>query len=192
MSDRPSASLDLLATVELARRASAGEPAALEALLARVRPRLVRWARGLVPRRVRSLAETEDVVQEVLVSSLRNLSGLERPEAFVPYLRQAVRHRVCDLARRGARLPETDLPTNFELAAPEVGADDRLAKAELTARYEAALAALPERDRLAVILRMEWSLPFRELAVELGLPTADAARMATTRAVAALARAVAA
>jgi RNA polymerase sigma-70 factor (ECF subfamily) len=192
VSDRRVPSLDLLATVELARRASAGEPAALEALVTRVRPRLMRWARGLIPRGARSLAETEDIVQEALISTLRNLSGLERPEAFVPYLRQAVRHRIFDLARRGARFPETDLPANFEPADPEARPDERLAAAELTERYEVALATLPERDRLAVILRMEWSLPYRDLAIELGLPSADAARMTTTRAVAALARAVAA
>lgn len=192
MSDRPAPSLDLQATVELARRASAGEPAALEALLTRVRPRLVRWAHGLVPRKVRSLAETEDLVQEALLSTVRNLAGLERPEAFVPYLRQAVRHRVLDLARRGARFLETDLPTNFDPPAREDSPADRLAAAELMDRYETALAALSERDRLAVIFRMEWSLPYRDLAIELGMPSADAARMVTARAVAALARTVAA
>lgn len=192
MNDRRPSSLGLLATAELARRASAGEPAALEALLTRVRPRLVRWAHGLVPRSARSLATTEDLVQEALLATLRHVGSLERPEAFVPYLRQTVRHRALDLARRGARFQETDLPASFDPPARDGSPADHLAAGELAERYESALAALPERDRLAVIFRMEWNLPYRDLAIELGMPSADAARMATTRAVAALAKAVAA
>ena len=48
--------------------------------------------------------------------------------------------------------------------------------------YEAALARLTERDREAVILRLEFGYSHAEIAVAIGSPSANAARMTVTRA----------
>jgi RNA polymerase sigma-70 factor (ECF subfamily) len=55
-------------------------------------------------------------------------------------------------------------------------------------RYEWALARLSQGDREAIIARFEFGFSGLELAAALHKPTADAARMAVTRAVVRLTR----
>ena len=49
-------------------------------------------------------------------------------------------------------------------------------------RYEAALKTLREVDREAIIARVELQQSYDEIAIALGKPSADAARMAVVRA----------
>ena len=49
-------------------------------------------------------------------------------------------------------------------------------------RYEAALARLRPEDREAVVARIEMDGTYQDVAVALGKPSADAARMAVSRA----------
>jgi RNA polymerase sigma-70 factor (ECF subfamily) len=55
-------------------------------------------------------------------------------------------------------------------------------------RYEKALAQLSEEQQLAVVLRVEYAFSYKEIAEELQGPSANAARMVVTRALARLAR----
>ena len=57
---------------------------------------------------------------------------------------------------------------------------------EGVARYEAALQLLRPADREAIIGRLELQYDYQELAVILGKPNANAARVAVTRALARL------
>jgi RNA polymerase sigma-70 factor (ECF subfamily) len=59
--------------------------------------------------------------------------------------------------------------------------------AEAYERYERALASLKNEDQCAVVSRVEFGMDYDEIAIELGKPTADAARMAVTRAIVRLA-----
>ena len=59
--------------------------------------------------------------------------------------------------------------------------------AEALERYERALASLKKEERHAIVLRVELGLDYEEIATQLGKPTADAARMAVTRAIVRLA-----
>jgi DNA-directed RNA polymerase specialized sigma24 family protein len=54
-------------------------------------------------------------------------------------------------------------------------------------RYEAALAELSEQDRSMVVGRVEFGLPWRDIAELGGKPSEDAARMAVSRALVRLA-----
>jgi len=56
------------------------------------------------------------------------------------------------------------------------------------ARYEAALSRLTPQEQLIIHLRVELNLSHREIAEELDKPSADAARMAVSRALVQLAR----
>lgn len=58
---------------------------------------------------------------------------------------------------------------------------------EAFARYEAALAILKPDEREAVIARLEMDLSYRAIALELGKPSADAARKMVERALARMA-----
>ena len=92
----------LSATADLLRRARAGDAGALDDLFRRHLPPLRRWARGRLPRWTRDLRDTEDVVQETLLQTLKRIDVFEpRHEgALQAYLRQALINRVRDEVRR--------------------------------------------------------------------------------------------
>jgi RNA polymerase sigma-70 factor (ECF subfamily) len=100
-------------------------------------------------------------------------------------LRQAVLNRIRDEARRFSRRPvPTELSESFQsdAASPLDIAIGR----EGMARYEAALQRLRPTDREAIIGRLELQHDYQELAIILGKPNANAARVAVTRALARL------
>jgi RNA polymerase sigma-70 factor (ECF subfamily) len=193
MRDSPTSEPDpaLESSVALVARAQHGDEDAINQLAARWLPRLKRWATGRLPQWARDLVDTHDVVQETVFQAFKRIEGFEvRGEgALQAYLRQAVLNRIRMEIRRVGRRPEHGLldsraeslePSPLELA---VGR-------ELLDQYESALAALSPEDREAIIGRIEMGLTHEDLAVALGKPTANAARMAVERALVRLARAM--
>src|SRR5262245_66127178 len=70
-------------------RARAGDPQALNALYERYLSPLQRWARGRLPPWARDLADTDDMVQDTLMRSLRGRDGFgaHRRGALLRHLR---------------------------------------------------------------------------------------------------------
>ena len=180
---------DLESTLELVHRAKAGDRDALERLVERCLPPLRRWASGRLPRWTRDLMDTDDVVQETIVRAVNRLENFEPRHvgALQAYLRQAVMNRIRDEVRRSGRTP----------AATTIGDDhqDRAASPldeaighEAVERYEAALARLRPDEREAIITRVEMDASYDAVARALGKPSADAARMAVSRALLRLAQ----
>jgi RNA polymerase sigma factor (sigma-70 family) len=178
-------------TLVLLLKAQQGDPAATEQLFERCLPRLRRWATGRLPGFARELVETDDLVQDTCFRALKRLPSFEvRHEgALQAYLRQALLNRIRDEIRRATRHPaNTELdeaqpakePSPLELA---IGRQD-------AERYEAALATLRPQDREAIVGRIELQCSYDELAVALGKPTANAARVAVTRALGRLIKAM--
>ena len=64
-------------TLSLLQRASAGDEPAIDQLFARYAPALNRWASGRLPKGLRDIAETQDVVQGAMLQTFRNLRGFE-------------------------------------------------------------------------------------------------------------------
>src|SRR6185503_736949 len=98
---------DLRITGELVERAKQGDDSALDMLMMRYRPRLVRWASGRLPSYARSLLDTGDLVQETL---LRTMEGLHKfqvrgPDSFGSYVRSAILNRIQDQIRWAGRRP---------------------------------------------------------------------------------------
>jgi RNA polymerase sigma-70 factor (ECF subfamily) len=181
----------LESTAVLLRRAQGGDTAARDALLRRHLPLLRRWAHGRLPRGARDLAETDDLVQSALLRALDHLEAFEpRHEgAFFAYLRQILINGIRDEVRRAARRPgRVELPDSLAAPGPSL-LEETLGSAAL-ATYERALAALPEEQQQAVILRIELGLSHQEIAEALGKPTANAARMTVSRALVRLAEAM--
>lgn len=182
MSEGPSS----IRLFELAREGDAG---ALDLLLRRYLPRLRRWARGRLPARARGLLDTDDLVQDVLLRSVRHIESFEIREGagFYGYLRRGLVNRIRDEARRLGRTPEHD-----EL--DDARADDRPTPLEETigrdrlARYESALARLRDEEREAIVARIEMGCSYLEVAETLGKSSPDAARMAVARALVKLAK----
>jgi RNA polymerase sigma-70 factor, ECF subfamily len=186
MMDAPMAS-----TLELLDRVKQGDKQALDLLVERSLPPLERWARGRLPRWARGLAETQDLVQDAVIGALPRLSTFEahQPGALQAYLRQAVTNRIQDEIRK---VQERTTPTELHDSFPSSDASplEQAVGREGLERYDAALARLRPADREAIIARLELQQSYEEVALALGKPSAAAARMAVTRAVKALIRAM--
>jgi RNA polymerase sigma-70 factor, ECF subfamily len=130
----------------LVERVAAGEAQAFRALVDRHLPTVLAIAR----RMLRDDAEAEDVAQETLLRLWRNAAKLELGEGGVrPWLRRVAANLCIDRVRaqRNTSLGDA-LPEEVEPASQMT----RLAERELGKRVDAALKALPERQRLALTL----------------------------------------
>ena len=170
-------------TLTLLTRAREGDAQALDDLFARYFPGLRTWARGRLPRWARDLADTPDIVQEVLLETFKRIGGFEhRGEgALRAYLRQAVMNRIRDELRRADRHPER-VELDQSMIDPGLSPLEAAVGAQVVERYEAALQRLSEGERELVIARVEMGLTYAELAAATGKPSAGAARMAVSRA----------
>jgi RNA polymerase sigma-70 factor, ECF subfamily len=175
-------------SVELLVKAQSGDDDALNQLLARYLPRLKRWASRRLPRGLRTMLDTADLVQDAIVSALPHLNRLEirTDRALEFYLQRAVKNRIIDLHKRGRRRP-THEEVPIDLPSTGTSPHESALGAEMLVRYERALASLRKEDREAIVLRVELGLDYEEMATQLGKPSADAARMAVTRAIVRLA-----
>jgi RNA polymerase sigma factor (sigma-70 family) len=175
-------------SVDLLLKAQSGDEDALNRLLARYLPRLERWASGRLPLGARTMLDTGDLVQDAVISALRHLDTFEiRTEgALLAYLRRAVSNRITDLYRRAARR-QTRGEMPEDIAAAGTSPLEAAIGTQALERYERALASLNDGERQAIVLRVELGLNYEELAAQLGKPSADAARMAVTRAITLLA-----
>jgi RNA polymerase sigma factor (sigma-70 family) len=171
-------------TVDLLTRVRAGDEQALDRLITRCLPALRRWAHGRLPSYVRDLQDTSDLVQDTILAALKRLDRFEpRHEgALQAYLREALNNRIKDLIRRKVRRPaQTDLPD--DVAAAGVSPLEQAIGQQNMDRYEAALARLRPSDREAIIARLELQYRYEDLAIALDKPSANAARVAVSRAI---------
>lgn len=170
-------------TTDLLGRARDGDARARDELVRRILPRLRRWAHGRLPQYARDMTDTDDLVQVSLLRALDHVSEFEpqREGAFLAYLRRIVLNAVRDELRRANRRPgRVDLGESLPEPGPSLV--ERAIGREVVEAYEAALATLPEEQREAVMMRVEFGYTYPEIADALGRPSANAARMAVTRA----------
>jgi RNA polymerase sigma-70 factor (ECF subfamily) len=182
-------SFDAAATVELVARARGGDQTAWEVLMRRYRGPLERFARNRLARRPHRLADTDDVVQDVTINVFRRLHRIELrfPGALLAYLRRSVSNRVADEHRRAIRQgPTATLDENLP-DAHQSPLDVTLDRDKMRV-YRAALLTLGADDRLAIVMRLERGESYDEIAVRLGKPTPNAARVAVARAMFKLAK----
>jgi RNA polymerase sigma-70 factor (ECF subfamily) len=171
-------------TVDVIRRIQSGDAGAREQLLSRFLPLLRRWAHGRLPRQIRDLNDTDDLVQVTLVKALSRLGEFESagPGAFLAYLRMALLNQVRDEIRRHQRRPEHAEIDNELAEGDSVGVVDHLIGSERMQAYEHALASLPKRQQGLIVMRVEFGMSYPEIAVEVG-GTADAVRVMVARAI---------
>lgn len=177
-------SLDPLeSTVELLAGVRRGDRVALDRLMARHVGPLRRWASGRLPTWARDMSDTDDLVQDTLVRTLRHLEDFDvrGPGALHAYLRQAVTNRLRDELRRIGKAPAFVSGNGEGLDSGDSPLEVAIGR-EAFERYQAALARLRPEDREAVIGRVEMDCSYAELAAILDKPTADAARKAAERA----------
>ena len=138
-----------------------GDPQAFNTLLARHRQRL--WAVAL--RTTGNPEDAADAVQDACLSAFRSAATYRGDARVTTWLHRIVVNACLDRARRQAVRPTVPLPEQ-----PPPDPRDRLAESETALVVTEALAALPEDQRLAIVLVDLQSLSVDEAAQVLGVP----------------------
>ena len=174
---------DAHSSFELLVRAQDGDEAARNELCARYLPRLRRWAHGRLPIWAREHLDTEDIVQDTLLRSVRQLDGFtpSHERAFCAYVCEALRNRLRDALRRAARRPASGALSDDEPANDPSPLELAVGRQTMD-QYEAALQRLRESDRELIVARVELGLDYREIAELLDRPSVGAVRVAISRA----------
>lgn len=131
---------------ELVRRVGRGDPAAVQALVARKLPRIL----ALAKRMLSDAVEAEDVAQEAMLRAWKQAPKWTPGKAkFDTWLHRVALNLCYDRLRRRREIAtETPPDRPDEGPAPDRG----LLAAETGARVDAALRRLPDRQREAVVL----------------------------------------
>ena len=170
-------------TFHLIERVRQGDREALERLVARHVAPLRRWVSGRLPRWARDLADTDDLDQDTLLRTFKNIEAFEPRGvgALQAYLRQAVLNRLRDELRRKGRAPSMVDLDGLDLQAAGSPLEEAIGR-QAVERYQSALARLKPEEREVIIGRVEMDYTYEELAEALDKPTPDAARKAAQRA----------
>jgi len=131
---------------DLVKRAGQGDRAAAQALMARHLPKMLTLARRMMG----SQAEAEDAVQDAFLKLWTHAARWQPGKAkFETWLYRVTVNKCYDRLRKrsGSNLDEA-----AEVADPAPAADSVLENAALAGEIETALAALPERQRAAILL----------------------------------------
>ncbi len=145
----------------LMARAAAGDGGASRLLVARHGPRAFALAVSMLSDR----AEAEDVAQEAMLRLWRQAPHWRAGEAQVStWLHRVVSNLAIDRLRRRRRWSAEDPP---ERPDPAPGAEARLAEADRRQALQAAISALPDRQRAALSLRHFAELSNPEIAERL-------------------------
>ena len=131
---------------ELVRRVGQGDPAAIQAMVARKLPRML----ALAQRMLGDAVEAEDVAQDAMLRAWRQAPRWTSGKAkFDTWLHRVALNLCYDRLRRRREVPTDVLP---ERVSEEPVPDRGLMAADVGARVDAALARLPDRQREAVVL----------------------------------------
>jgi RNA polymerase sigma-70 factor (ECF subfamily) len=175
-----------LPTIDLVHRIQGGDAAAREALFGRYRERVLAIARVRLSARLRQRLESSDILQEALIEALRGIQRFEMRDesSLIRWLAVLVERRITAQARAlraEKRGPEPELLAH-DPPGGAPGPDEVAGAREAGARVQAALAALPDRQREVVLLRDYAGSSWEVVAEELGFVSPDAARMLHARA----------
>lgn len=152
--------------VQLMELVSAGETAAFEKLVERHQ----RLVLGTVARMLGSNSDVEDIAQQVFVRVWKSANRYVPRAKFTTWLLKITRNLVFNELRRRSR--HAQVPLQSESEAEErpmrderaMAPDASLLEQELQGAIEAAIAQLPETQRMAVVLRRYDELSYEEIA----------------------------
>jgi RNA polymerase sigma-70 factor, ECF subfamily len=140
---------------------------------------IVRWERPIYALAYRVIGREEDardVCQDTFLRAYRALPGFKGQAKFSSWLYRIALNLCRDWIRRQRRAPVSQLPEDvdaLELAAetePTESIEDLVARRELSAIVEQAMAGLSEEQRTAIILKEYHGMTFQEIADLQGCP----------------------
>jgi RNA polymerase sigma-70 factor (ECF subfamily) len=149
----------------LLRKVARGETGALAELIRRHQARLYQVAYRLL----RDPLEAEDALQEVFLKVHENAHRFEPKASVSAWLHRITANHCLNLLR--AWHPQESLDQEDAVAPPDPGASplEALEEQDLSRRLEELLAALPENQRRALILKRFGGLSYQEIAEEMNL-----------------------
>lgn len=125
---------------------------------------------GTVARMLNDAHEAEDIAQQVFVRLWNSAPKWRHDAKFTTYLYTIMRNLVFNESRRRSRKKEISIEEQQENHPAAMRADGGLSpdegmeKRELHRSIDAAIAALPEQQRLAVVLRTFEGLDYEDIA----------------------------
>ncbi len=139
-----------------------GDRRAFEALFRRYTPPLVNFLARMVPERARA----EELAQEVFLRIYQARDRYEPRARFSTWLFSIAHNLALNELSRSYRKRERPLedPVVERMPDPQPGAEQRLEGKWAAQAIEGALAGLPERQRAALLLRVEQGLGYAEIA----------------------------
>ncbi len=154
---------------EIITRMQRGDEQAVEMLYLRYYPALLRFAGSLV----RSHELAEEIVQETFLALWTRRQEIDIRGNVRAYLYASVRNRALQLLQHEQVVVRTEakvLREDVAIAIPHsaVAADTLIEADELAARVMRAIEAMPERRRVALILRWRHRLSHAEIAEIMG------------------------
>ena len=166
--------------------AQSGERSAVEALLARVRPGVLRYCRARLGRSDGSYGSADDVAQEVCLAVMTALPRyVDTGRPFAAFVYGIAGHKVADAQRAAYRNRSEVTDSLPESADPAQGPEERALAAEQAVTARLLLDRLPVQQRELLLLRVVAGLTAEETGASLGM-TAGAVRVAQHRALARL------
>lgn len=153
---------------ELMRLAGQGDLAAFEVLVERHQHAVI----GTAAKMLGNPSEAEDIAQMVFLRAWKSASRYQPDAKFTTWLMTITRNLVFNEGRRKKRarlesldLPEDDLHPHRQIPDPsQKSASTEALNAELCEAVDRAIAALPEKPRVALILRRYENMPYEEIA----------------------------
>jgi RNA polymerase sigma-70 factor (ECF subfamily) len=105
----------------------------------------------------------QDAAQEALINALRALHTFRGDASFRTWLLRIALNAARTMARRQYHRREVALEAAAEVAASEASAADNVALKDEAERANRLLAQLPEKQRMAVSLRVNQGLSYQEI-----------------------------
>jgi len=150
--------------IRLMQLVSAGETEAFEELVERHQRLVV----GTVARMLGNNSDVEDIAQQVFVRVWKSAGRYVPRAKFTTWLLKITRNLVFNELRRRSRHAQTSVESELEgrpIADERTGAPDAsLLEQELQRAIEAAIAQLPETQRMALVLRRYDELSYEQIA----------------------------
>lgn len=173
MEPDPAPSLADISGIDFAlmERIGAGDHEAFRRLVERHQQAVI----GTVAKMLGNASESEDIAQQVFLRIWKNAKRYRPDAKFTTYLYTITRNLVFNETRRKSRKKEVSSDEREENtnqlieASPDRQPDAELLQAELQAAVDAAIASLPEVQRMAVVLRRYEQLSYEEIATVLNL-----------------------
>ena len=158
--------------VQLMLDVKAGDEESFELLLAKYRTPLINF----LCRMVREQAAAEDLAQEVFLRVYRARKEYSPSAKFTTWLFRIATNLALNAIRDGRHrqmqvsidTPRDEDEPVMEIAAREARADERLMEEERNRMIRAAILALPEKQRAAVILHKYQEMEYAEIGKILG------------------------